>query len=463
MMRSRQLATGGLILGASLLIGWAAASLPLWVMAAILFGIGGAFLFLVHPGYVPAAIAFFLPFERIGAMEWHGNTIRMSQIFGLIMMIGFSIFVLRHPRLKFKKNPFIFPGIIFLWINGLSLLHAENVERGLTVFGFIVFTMTLGFFIPQVVARYDQFRVVLKWLLIGTSIVTLFGLFQFIGDMIGLPNAITGLREHYTKIVLGFPRIQSTSLEPLYFANYLLIPLGLLISFFWSKTRPLRGVFVGLLLLLVGINFLLTISRGGYIAALGVLFIVSLFYIREWFDLRKFFFGLFLLVITGGLTLRFLGSSDMWETFVKHSQSIFFGASYIERIENYEKAWNAFLDHPLIGIGVGGFGPLVSNHPMEMPVSGWKIVNNEFLEILAETGVLGFVFFLLMIGMMIIRSLTAIAKTRDPFIRPILIGLFGSFIGILIQYQTFSQLYILHIWFLFGLLIAAQNLAFEKT
>jgi len=34
----------------------------------------------------------------------------------------------------------------------------------------------------------------------------------------------------------------------------------------------------------------------------------------------------------------------------------------------------------------------------------------------------------------------------------------AAFVGILVQYQTFSILYIMHIWFVIGMLISVQNL-----
>ncbi|PIP17655.1 MAG: hypothetical protein COX43_03140, partial [Parcubacteria group bacterium CG23_combo_of_CG06-09_8_20_14_all_35_9] len=48
---------------------------------------------------------------------------------------------------------------------------------------------------------------------------------------------------------------------------------------------------------------------------------------------------------------------------------------------------------------------------------------------------------------------------EDLFLKTIMIALTIAFIGILIQYQTFSILYIMHIWFLIGFMIAVQNMA----
>ncbi|GAH74752.1 unnamed protein product, partial [marine sediment metagenome] len=92
-----------------------------------------------------------------------------------------------------------------------------------------------------------------------------------------------------------------------------------------------------------------------------------------------------------------------------------------------------------------------------------QIVNNEYLEILAESGILGLALFALIIIILIIRNIKAIIKAQDKFIKAILVGLLAAFIGILVQYNTFSILYVMHIWFTIGLMIAVQNIVLRNN
>jgi hypothetical protein len=62
-----------------------------------------------------------------------------------------------------------------------------------------------------------------------------------------------------------------------------------------------------------------------------------------------------------------------------------------------------------------------------------------------------------------VRSVKALIRVRDPFMQAVLSGVFVGFIGILVQYNTFSILYIVHIWFTVGLLIALQNMVLHPT
>ncbi|MBU1148786.1 O-antigen ligase family protein, partial [Patescibacteria group bacterium] len=303
-------------------------------------------------------------------------------------------------------------------------------------------------------------------LLIGATLVSLFGLYQFLGDMMGLPYQVTGLREHYTKDVLGFTRVQSTALEPLYFANYLLIPLSVIYALFLSRHWQSKKWLLILLFMLLGINIFLTISRGGYLGLLATLLVITFYYFRNFFTWKKISILAVVLIILYLVGVQFLqigGGSLNFETFTKHVSEVFSGPSYVERIDTFDKAINLFNKNPLIGAGPGSFGPEVATLSNIQPEGGWQIVNNEFIELLTETGILGFALIIIALIMLLVRSIQAMSKTKDNFLKAAMIGLFGAFIGIIVQYQTFSILYIVHIWFLFGLMVACQNICLSSN
>lgn len=444
----------------------------LLAFAIAIIGLGVALGLFRYPILGVLGVVFFLPFERIGSVDVGGMTIRVHQVLALLTLALWGVSQLLHPRRAFRPNPFVVPLLLFLLANTASLLNAPNIERSLSVFAFTTFTIAVALLLPQLILSKKYLEWIVRALIISSVLVSLFGIFQFLGDIAGLPPAITGLREHYTKAVFGFPRIQSTALEPLYFANYLLLPMGVMISilFGWRKTRsdhPLFRTRVLLpLLILLGVNLILTVSRGGYLALAAMLCILAFVYFREVLTPRWVFVTLASSILVGVLAVRFLGlggGATNIETFRLHVTDVFQGAAYSERVENYEIALRGFREHSIIGIGPGSFGPYASVHPSVEPKSGWKIVNNEFLELLVETGVVGFSLFLFCAGFLIVRSVKASGRARDPFERSILIGLTATWIGILVQYQTFSILYIMHVWVVVGLLIAVQNMILHPS
>jgi O-antigen ligase len=407
-------------------------------------------------------LIFFLPFERIGSYDISGVTIRISQVVAVLAILAWIFRGLKLQKFKLRPNPIFWPIIIFLVINLLGLLNAINFQRSLYVWIFTAFTISVSIILPNIIRHGDQLPRLIKILYASVFIVTIFGLYQFMGDIIGLSPSLTGLRPQYTKDILGFPRIQSTALEPLYFANYLLIPLSIILSLVLSKSKKIKPLFSISLLALAGINLILTVARGGYIAFAACCLFICIIYFKKLFSLRNIIYLTMAIIIIGIGANYFLNYEDAKENFIEHSSNLFTGASYFERVYTIEKAMTAWREHPWIGIGPGSFGPYTSFHPLIEPASGYLIVNNEYVELLAETGILGLAVFIIIALIIIVRSLKAILKAEDHFIKVILIGLLTAFIGILVQYNTFSVLYIMHIWVTIGLLIACQNIVFLK-
>jgi O-antigen ligase len=313
--------------------------------------------------------------------------------------------------------------------------------------------MSLAFLLPTLLTSTQRIVIVVQALLAGALLTSLFGLFQFAGDLAGLPQSITGLRDMYTKEVFGFPRVQSTALEPLYFANYLLLPIAICIVAILKRYRPLlMQSFITLPVMLP--VFVLTLSRAAYIGALAMLFFLAIFLFRQFFSPSR----VIVFVLVGVLTffavtyaLSLTGEEDVsLAAFSRQATGLFIGASYADRLDTTQQAYALFKQHPF-GIGPGNFGPSVAIHPLIEPKGGWLIVNNIYLEILVEEGVVGLAGFLAFCVLCIVGLLRSYKNGSDGVEQYLRIAVFTACIGILVQYLTFSILYIMHIWFAFGL------------
>jgi len=438
---------------------------PLFVLAGTL-GLAATIVIMARPIWGIYAIAFTLPFERIGALETAGGTIRASQVLLIITAGAWIVRGLLARRLPLAANPIFLPLMFFLAINVFGLLNAPNLDRSIAVLIFTILSIGACLLTPNLVVDRTILRRTLWALLAGAVVVSLFGLFQFVGDLVGLPTTITGLRDLYTKDVFGFPRIQSTALEPLYFANYLLLPTALAFVFA-IRAAGRQRLWWFALLALFGTNLVLTVSRGGYLALAAVLVVIAAFSLRSLLRPSTIISLLVAIILVWVAAVRFLGIGDTFslnlETFTQHVTNVFFGPSFTERVETIEQARQAWQEHPWIGIGPGSFGPYASVHPFVEPKSGWKIVNNEFIELSAETGTLGLMAIISLFVILILRTVKAIRRSSDPWLKALLLAGLATTIGIVVQYQTFSILYIIHIWFIIGLLIAAQNQSLKPS
>lgn len=432
------------------------------LVVSTVFGLGFVLLISRNPYWGVILIGFFLPFERIGSVELGFATLRISQILAVISIFSWIAHSISKGSWKIVRNPVFWPILVFLSLAWLSLINTPNTERSVVVLSFTAFTILVSLFLPNILTSEAKLKTMLTAIIIGMGVTCVFGIYQFAGDLAGLPTSLTGLRELYTKDVLGFPRIQSTALEPLYFANYLLLPLSLLLTFFLKKQSPFSRNVSLILLSLAGVNFVLTVSRGGYIAGAVSVLVIAAFTLRQLFTLKNLVTVVIVVALVGGISVRFLNQGEALEKFVEHAQNIFGGASYSERVETYEIAYRAILEHPLLGIGMGGFGPYASYHPYVVPSQGYQIVNNEYLELAAENGILGLLAFVVILITLAIRTVKAYQVTQSNFLKSVIIGLSAAFIGILVQYNTFSILYIMHVWVTIGLLMCVQQLILNR-
>ncbi len=463
------------------LVGAGLAAYFSWLAIPIVIGIlvflTAIVLVLDKPWLGVALVAFFLPFERIGGIEIVGETtLRLSQVFAVVTIASWILYYLLIKRRSYARPAIMWPLLAYLAFAAISIVNAVNFERALTVYVFSAFVIIFALTIPQVVRTVRQARWIIWALLLSALIVSLFGLYQFAGDVVGLPESLTGLREHYTGSVFGFPRVHSTALEPLYFANYLLIPIAIAFLLWLGKTKlavkdkagKLARIFNSrwflLAVVLTGIIALvLTLSRGGYLGLIATAVMLLIIGWRQIFTHRNIYIIVIAALAIAVAAIGFLNFSGRFsvDAFIEQATEYQGGAGVEERYQTYDEAKKLFAAHPLFGVGIGNFGPEVATYPHRMPEGGWLIVNNEPLELLAETGILGFA---AIMGMLIIlfwqsvlswRKLKNITSEPDRrFLRAVLGGLVAALVGILVQYQTFSTLYILHIWFVIGLMTA---------
>lgn len=307
-----------------------------------------------------ALLAFLLPFERIPSFDIVGVTLRASQFVALSLVVVSIISIKNFYKSKPRLPRLLLPAFLFSYF--LSVLMASDLKRALTVFVFTVFVVLVGSAIAATL-KADQLPKVEKYLFIATSIVLAFGFYQYFGDVFGLNPAYTGLRSIYTKEIFGFPRIQSTALEPLYYGSFLLIPYCLLLAkrLFGPKTIT---TFHTVLLVLIIAQVLLTVSRGAiYSGILATIILVAYLLVSKKTTFKQVgkFFAVAVLGCAVGLAMTWMPSY-----FIRDSQSAETKTeklldqtsnfeSQADRVRNRELAVSAFKENPLLGIGPGNF------------------------------------------------------------------------------------------------------------
>jgi len=414
------------------------------------------------------SIMFFLPFERVPSFLIGGTNIKINTILGFIVILAWIFALLFNgKKWKIQPNALAIPLGLFVSSILLSLTQAVDLDRAYVVTAFVLFTMFLGILATNMVSSTEDLQKIIKVLFFSSLVAGLFGFFQFAGDVVGLPMSITLLKEGYGSGTFGFPRIQAFSMEPLYFANYLFLPICLGLAYFFEEVKGFLSRWWMLVLsVILLINFVLTVSRGAYLGFVGSFLVLGILMFKKIFTWKNVFIMAFSIFIVGYGVAYGLSNGDTRATneFIKHVlvKDYSAGESVQSRLSASGQAYTAYQLNPVFGLGLGNYGPYVKSYPVNTPKDGWPIVNNEYLEIMAEMGTYGIVTFGLILLVLIVRSLVAIYRAKDDFLKLTMIAMLAALAGVLIQYASFSTLYIIHIWVLIGLMVGVQNLILRE-
>lgn len=462
--------------------------IPLLIVAIVLM-----FLIFKNPELGWLLIIFFLPFERIPAYELGGVDIRINTLLGFLTLFAWVLALMFNPKKfsakgrpasgwKVQSNILSIPLSIFVIALLLSLTQAMAFSRSVSVLVFIIFTIFLSILATNMIYSKESLRKTFLVLFLSSFIVGVFGLFQFGGDVIGLPQSITLLKKGYESSIFGFPRVQAFSMEPLYLANYLLIPIGVGLALFFNRVNIFRKSdvggrksegsrnwwLVGLLALLLLI-FILTVSRGGYFGLVGTFLVLGILLFKKLFTWRNILIGIVTIaVLVYGVSFALSkGETRAMGEFLGHIQlkDLTEGESIQGRLIDFKRglnAWQSTRQSIYFGIGLANYGPWVASYADVPPIGGWKIINNQYIELLAETGLTGLIAYGLLLIVLIFRTFIALKYARDIFLKSVLIGLFAALVGVLIQYNFMSTLYIIHIWILIGMLVGVQNIILKN-
>ncbi|NLN86614.1 MAG: O-antigen ligase family protein [Syntrophomonadaceae bacterium] len=177
-------------------------------------------------------------------------------------------------------------------------------------------------------------------------------------------------------------------------ARYFVIAL---VFFYYLRTKtetPLLKIFylVGILITFFGVFF--TVSRSGMLLLFGALGLILIFQPRV-----KNKVGLIILTIVALIALSFFAESifiiigDIFPAIEEGSDTV--GLRY----NLWRAGWDMWLDHPITGVGIGQYNHLLRRYMIgfEGPTVGFASPHNTYVQVLSETGFIGFVLFMAML------------------------------------------------------------------
>ncbi|MFN8944473.1 MAG: O-antigen ligase family protein, partial [Pseudobdellovibrionaceae bacterium] len=188
-------------------------------------------------------------------------------------------------------------------------------------------------------------------------------------------------------------------------------------SFLQSDDKKWRSYLNLIAFFLLFLSVFLSMTRGVWMGMFVGLLIMA-FMIRPLIG--------FVTLALGSLTVATLFLS--WKTFAERVMHVFqYENNYdIQRVTIWKANWNIFLDHPWFGMGYTENARRLAEYYIRMGIPEDQFfishAHNQYLHMLAGTGVFGLTIFLLILGYFLVVNWTAWKLEKDVFTKYILLG-----------------------------------------
>ncbi len=133
------------------------------------------------------------------------------------------------------------------------------------------------------------------------------------------------------------------------------------------------------------------------------------------------------------------------------------------RIHFWQIAVRIFLDHPILGAGLDAFGTVFTRYDTWNGIFRVEQAHNDYLQILADAGVVGFACVAAFIYLLFKRSIGVITKATDGFQQNVAIGALAGCFGVLLHSFFDFPLRTPSNALFFLMLTALATISFNKT
>jgi len=236
-------------------------------------------------------------------------------------------------------------------------------------------------------------------------------------------------------------RVYGTFDQPNPYAGYINIPLSIALALTLLGRGWLTRILAGLTAILLGIAEYLSQSRGGEMAIAAALVFIVLAGMPRILTLMRVLIiallGFFEALLAGWIplhifnpVLHFLGLVQISLT-QPSSQDY----STAERLAHWIAGLHMFLDHPILGVGIGNYADAYPQYFITIFVDPLGHAHNYYINIAAETGFIGLTAYVLFLFAMFVAGVTALrhinkkyeqAKMQEPEAQPVIEAPLGS-------------------------------------
>ncbi len=244
--------------------------------------------------------------------------------------------------------------------------------------------------------------------------------------------------------------------HPMTYSGLLIILLSSLIVYLVERFRYLEKLerfllISGLFLILVGL--ILNRTRSAQIAV----FLVLLFFLILKFRYK----GIIITAIFGvilALMILLTPARYRWKHTLAGLKSGFNpSSSEGTRIILWKYAWREFLNRPITGNGPGTFREMINRYPVARKLASTCHAHNDYLQVLYETGMLGFITFFSFWFYALFKFLLRYLKEQDLYAGMVAFSISGILTAGFFECNLFDAEIVMLLYFLTGMILGVES------
>lgn len=237
--------------------------------------------------------------------------------------------------------------------------------------------------------------------------------------------------------------------HPMTFAGYFCIYLPLfLICFLDGKVFSKYNYLIGVTFFAGCAALIYNSTRGAWLALLPVIMFILLYYIS-----RKSYMAMLCLAVIVCAGIGLTGNTKIMKRV--HSITSTTYQSNTERVLIWQSAYKMFQDHPVLGVGLGQYKDNYQKKYISPKAKERTLghAHNNFMQMLAENGVVGFIGFTGMIIYFICHSFRRFWQTKSPYAFMISMSTLALALQGLTEYNFGNSAVMKAFWLVLGCLL----------
>lgn len=384
----------------------------------------------------------------IAPHEYWNNIYFVLCAFGFFIL--YLILVGCGKRELYYPDKLGFPLLLSVLALILSMFFSVVPSDSIRILIFFLASFVFMYTLAADITTPERLIKLLAFIYLAVLLTSCYAIIQRAFNLVHASASYTDLKAN-----VGVPgRVTSTLDNPNNFAEFLILFLPVSAVYAATRKKPLWSLILCLGLAIPAVALLMTYSRSGWISVMLAAFVYV------WLRNKKLIPALIILCIMAipflpdSIMTRLSTLSDLKDSSSSHRLALWQGVIYMIR------------DYWLTGIGLGpkSFAVLYPNYAQQGAITGAYHTQMQFMELILEMGILGFISFMWMI-LKNIKDILISQKTKCGIARLTLIACVSSFIGIAfsccVEYIWFYPRDMFAYFILFGISIGTMRMGEE--